>query len=338
MHNQRFDDDILLEAVPRFLNLKHAYFIMQEDDWREHNQTSAIHLSTNYWKPSHDAYQNWGSAQATPQAPRFLPFLRVLKWPRPVALEQRLESLVISGFHCGTLDLDQNMTVSDASFFSGLRYLTLDFRNRSSRNHMGADYTLFSGTLHTMLNTARLLETLDVFLTGEHPDIGLETFDVLVSRPRLRRVTLGAFAVEEKPLAAFVRAHRSSLRTLKIVLPKFSPQATHPNAWKDYVLSSTDEQSLTKHEPSEEKLIHLYLNRHFGRVWWLEPNRKDAAAAMRKNKNLSSWASARRYWSESSGEVYLVNFPAGHAFEGGSGRYNATQDGLTIEWPEDWSD
>ena len=339
MHRQRFDGEILQDALCRLPNLKHVYFLMQQDDWRLHSQSSSIQRLMQGWKQSSDMYHHWGATKPTGQIPRDLSFRRSLHWlfsasEKPIALE----SLVISGFRCATVETDYDLTNTDPTIISGLRHLTLDFRIKNGGSLRPWDGRWFKKALTYLVSSSLRLESLDIFCPTSQHDFRLnlsEIFDWNIEQPSLHQVRLSFVTIDEDQLRLLIHHFNSSLRKLTIESPVFNQQMP----WKEFVLSDSHGIRLVEdHQPSKEEMINFY-----ARAWAAYGSTYDSgyeqavAEVVRGDETGQMFAQVRRAWSHRRhDEAFRLEWPEGHVFEGATGTYEDTGiPVVTVEWPED---
>jgi hypothetical protein len=300
MGEQRKDHEILTQALPKFVNLQNAYFLMQEDPWRDHGQSPVVRQQLLDWKPAR-RYDDWGTTKLMPTSPRLIFWLEPVRYLAGLRCSSgsRLRSLVISGYQCGTAFTDRNfvMTNDEMQVFSSLRTLTIDFRLMHGYRNDVANSTSVPRTLRAMLAAATLLESFDLFLTGTQLDLGFEIFgDTEVYHGKVDRICVCGVKFDEAALSAFIGRYRGTLRHLIITNPNF----VHSLAWTTYILSLDSD--------IEEAA-----------------SRSDVTPVTAGTKN-------QKIPEQDAGRFHHIKWKEGHVFAEGDGVYDRTRDRLDIEW------
>lgn len=301
MHVEYYDHQVLLEALAQFDNLQNAYFLMKEQNWRYHGQTSAIRRELQVWKSGPSTHGSTGSTGVAPCGPRRVYFLRPIECLLALQVATtgaKLRTLVISGFQCGAGRFDRDVLIPkhNAQVFSGLRKLTLDFRINSGRSHDVADYELLPANVRAIVEVAQHLESFDLFLTGEQGNIGFDIFgDAEFGHPRLSCIYVSGLTFDEPALSAFVKSHAAKLQYLIILRPTF----VHSGTWTSYLLGPAETPNLLALETTD---VH-----HERALIQILPPR------------------GTRY--------YRMKWAEDHIFSGGAGSYDRTDDHLFVEWP-----
>jgi hypothetical protein len=290
----------LTEALPKFVNLQHAYFLMQEEPWREHGQSPAIRQQLQDWKPSR-RYDDWGATKSMPMSPRLIFWLEPIRYLSGLQCHSsgsRLKSLVISGYQSGTAFTERNvvMAKNETQVFSSLRKLTIDFRLMHNYRNDGADFASVPGTLRAILAAATLLESFDLFLTDNQPDLGFEIFGDKY-HDRIDRICVWKLKFDEATLSAFMGKYRGRLRNLVITDPKFE----HSLTWTSYLLSLDGDVEEATPEPEEVLMT---------------------AGSDEQNTP-----------EHHAGRFHHIKWKEGHVFAEGDGVYDRKLERVYIEWP-----
>ena len=340
MHKERLDHDILLAALPLLPNLKHVYFLQQEDYihpgerryWRNHSQSQRIKQLFRDWKPASDIYQ---AGDPIPELHREIWFHQALQWVLSGSQRRRgLESLVISGYKSANYERLSvpNLDAIDACILLDLQHLTLDFRTGSSSLNPWDD-RWFRKAVRFMVTSSPHLKTLDIFAPATQQELRLGLLSILdwsLRYAQLQEIQLSFVTFDEGELRMFVDYLKHSLRGLTIHYPVFN----HNVPWKDYVLSDADRRSLIeKHEPTDDELITYFLEA------WGEPleGRHILLESMRSDETGEGFAAVRKVWDRGpQNEKYHFEWPSGHVFAGASGQWDCPANSpgtLVVKWP-----
>ncbi len=347
MHKQRLDHEILLEAIPRFSNLKHLYLLQQEDyyppqencHWRNHSQSPSVERLMRGFKRSSDIYQ---ADELLPEAHRNIWFHQSLEWllSAPDTL-RGLESLVISGLKSAN---HESLTVPGLTnvarlVFTSLRQLTLDFRIVNDSSFGPGHDRWFCSAIKFMVTSSPHLETVDILAPSTERRLRLahlEIFDGSIKYARLQELQLAFVTFDEEELRLFVGYLKSSLRRLTFKHTLF----THETPWMDYVLFDPHVKSLVeaqKHVPSNDEQVTWFMENWANPPDPVESQRHAIEEEIRSDETGQVWATIRRTWDrEKHDERYHLGWPEGHVFAGACGTWDRPENGwdtLTVEWP-----
>ena len=209
-----------------FSNKKTTSILERGRYWRDHSQSQRIKQLLRDWKPSSDIYQ---AGHPMPELHREIWFHQALEWV--LSKSQRrcgLESLVISGYKFANYERLSvpNLKTLDASTFSDLKHLTLDFRIENGSCLGSWDDRWFRKAVRFMVKSSPHLKTLDIFAPGEQQNLRLgllSIFDWSLRYAQLQEIQVSFVAFDEEELRLFVDYLKHSLRKLTIKYPRLQP-------------------------------------------------------------------------------------------------------------------